>query len=359
VKWRKIGKKSKPLEILPFLAKFRHFKLFFDFLFIILQISINTLTFNPLKKNTNVMKIVFMGTPEFAVESLHVLAENGCKIAGVVTMPDKAAGRGHKIQYSAVKQYALEKNLPLLQPENLKDPVFLDHLRGWKADVQTVVAFRMLPEAVWAMPPHGTFNLHASLLPQYRGAAPINRAIMNGETETGITTFFLTGGMDTGNIILQEKVSIPARYNAGDLHDELMRKGAKLVLQTFKLIETGEVKTSPQAKIENPKTAPKIFKEDCKLDFSQKCGRLHNFVRGLSPYPAAYFDYEQNGSKCIMKVFETETEIAAHSHDTGTIIYGRKNMKIAVSDGFLHLKSVQYPGKRRMPIEEFLCGMRI
>ena len=305
------------------------------------------------------MRIVFMGTPEFAVESLRMLVENGCDVVGVVTMPDKPAGRGHKIQYSAVKQYALEQNLPILQPEKLKDTDFLEQLRSWQADVQVVVAFRMLPEVVWAMPPRGTFNLHASLLPQYRGAAPINWAIINGEIETGATTFFLTHEIDTGNIILQKKVNIPDYYNAGNLHDELMHTGAKLVLQTIKLIENGDVKTCEQAEVENLKLAPKIFKENCKLDFSQSCEYLHNFVRGMSPYPAAYFDFEHNDSVAVMKVFETEKEITSHNNHLGEIIIDKKSMKVAVKDGFLCLKSVQLAGKKRMNIDEFLRGIKI
>ena len=304
------------------------------------------------------MRIVFMGTPEFAVESLRALVENGCNVVGVVTMPDKPAGRGHKIQYSAVKQYALEQNLPILQPEKLKDTDFLEQLRSWQADVQVVVAFRMLPEVVWAMPPRGTFNLHASLLPQYRGAAPINWAIINGEIETGATTFFLTHEIDTGNIILQKKIEIPDYYNAGNLHDELMHTGAKLVLQTIKLIENGDVKTCEQAEVENLKLAPKIFKENCKLDFSLSCEYLHNFVRGMSPYPAAYFDFEHNDSVAVMKVFETEKEITSHNNHLGEIIIDKKSMKIAVKDGFLCLKSVQLAGKKRMNIDEFLRGMK-
>jgi methionyl-tRNA formyltransferase len=305
------------------------------------------------------MKIVFMGTPEFAVESLRALIENDYNVVGVVTMPDKPAGRGHKIQYSAVKQYALENKLPLLQPEKLKDEEFLAQLRAWNADVQVVVAFRMLPEAVWAMPSHGTFNLHASLLPQYRGAAPVNRAIINGETESGVTTFFLTHEIDTGNIILQEKVKIPATYNAGDLHDELMHTGAKLVLRTIQMIENNTVITQPQPETNDPKPAPKIFKEDCKLDFSLSCAYLHNFVRGLSPYPAAYFDFEYGDVSMVMKVFEAEQEIAAHNEQIGKIILEKNTMKITVSDGFLHLKSIQAAGKKRMSAEEFLRGLRV
>ena len=305
------------------------------------------------------MKIVFMGTPDFAVGILRTLLENGYDVVGVITTPDKPAGRGQQPQYSAVKKFALRNNLPILQPENLKDADFLEQLRAWQADVQLIVAFRMLPEVVWTMPPLGAFNLHASFLPQYRGAAPINWVIINGETETGITTFFLNNEIDTGNIILQEKVQIPDHYNAGILHDELMHKGATLVMKTLKLIEKGNVKTYTQEKIENLKTAPKIFKEECKLDFSLSCKYLHNFVRGLSPYPAAYFDFEHNGMVTTMKVFETEKELTAHNYRAGKVIIDKKTIKIAVSNGFLHLKSIQLAGKKRMNIEEFLRGLRM
>ncbi|MFN3316928.1 MAG: methionyl-tRNA formyltransferase, partial [Raineya sp.] len=232
------------------------------------------------------MRIIFMGTPEFAVPSLQVLVENGYNIVGVVTAPDKPAGRGKQMQVSEVKQYALSQNLPILQPEKLKSPDFLAELQALKADLQVVVAFRMLPEVVWAMPPIGTFNLHASLLPKYRGAAPINWAIINGETETGVTTFFLQHEIDTGNIIFQEKEPISPTDTAGSLYQRLMHKGAKLVLKTVQTIEKGDVQTFPQ--VGEITHAPKIFRETCQIDWNKTSTEIYNFVRGLAPYPAAW-----------------------------------------------------------------------
>ena len=311
------------------------------------------------------MRIVFMGTPDFAVESLKVLVENNYNVVGVVTMPDKPAGRGHKIQYSAVKQYAIDKNLLVLQPEKLKDPQFLDELRALNADVQVVVAFRMLPEVVWNMPPQGTFNLHASLLPQYRGAAPINRAIMNGETETGATTFFLTHEIDTGKIILQEKISIQPEDNAGDIHDKLMVMGAQMVRKTIDMLAEGKTDAIDQSLFISHdtelKTAPKIFKEDCELLSSFGVEQAHNFVRGLSPYPGAWINIVLPGQteKQVLKIFETEKELSAHNYEPGTFVTDlKKTAKIALSDGFLILKQIQVPGKKRMETGEFLRGVR-
>lgn len=312
------------------------------------------------------MRIVFMGTPDFAVESLKILVENNYQVVGVVTMPDKPAGRGHKLQYSAVKQYALEQNLPLLQPEKLKDETFLADLKEWKADVQIVVAFRMLPEAVWNMPRLGTFNLHASLLPQYRGAAPINWAIINGEKETGATTFFLTHEIDTGKIIKQQKIAIDEADNAGTVHDRLMTMGAGLVKETVDLLIAGKTDAVDQSQFfsnENElKAAPKIFKDTCQIDFSKSVEEVFNFVRGLSPYPAAWAEVQFPGQadKVTIKVFETEKEWAAHTETIGSISTdGKKWAKIALKDGFVHLKSVQAPGKKRMDIGELLRGMRL
>ena len=311
------------------------------------------------------MRIVFMGTPHFAVESLKILVENGYDVVGVVTMPDKAAGRGHKIQYSPVKQYALEHNLPLLQPEKLKDEAFLSELRALKADVQVVVAFRMLPEVVWDMPPLGTFNLHASLLPQYRGAAPINWAIINGETETGVTTFFLTHEIDTGKIILQEKIVITKDDNAGSVHDKLMLIGADLVKDTIDMLQKGEVNSTEQSEIllseSQLKIAPKLFKETCEINLDMTVEEAHNFVRGLSPYPAAWLEVQFPGQteKVILKTFETEAEIVSHDYPVGAVLTDeRKSAKIALKNGFLILKSVQAPNKKRMEIGELLRGMR-
>lgn len=312
------------------------------------------------------MRIVFMGTPDFAVESLKILVENKYDVVGVITMPDKPAGRGHKIQYSAVKRYAIEHDLPLLQPEKLKEDDFLEKLKSWNADLQIVVAFRMLPELVWDMPRHGTFNLHASLLPQYRGAAPINWAIINGEKETGVTTFFLTHEIDTGKIILQQKTTISETDNAGTIHDRLMILGANLVKKTVDLIISNQLETIDQSNFIQPeftlKTAPKIFKETCEIDFSKGVEETHNFVRGLSPYPTAWSTIKFPGQNepTTIKVFETEKEYEAHNLASGTLVTdGKKYAKIALSDGFLQLKSIQVPDKKRMEIGELLRGMRL
>jgi len=311
------------------------------------------------------MRIIFMGTPEFAVESLRVLVDNNFEVVGIVTMPDKPAGRGHKLQFSPVKQFALDRNLKLLQPEKLKDEAFLDELQSLKADLQIVVAFRMLPEVVWNMPKYGTFNLHASLLPQYRGAAPINWAIINGEKETGATTFFLTHEIDTGKIILQEKLAIEEAENAGSVHDRLMLMGAKLVKQTVELLQAGKTDAIDQSQFITHelvlKSAPKIFKETCKIDFSWNVDKVHNFVRGLSPHPTAWaeINFPNQPETLVTKIYETEKEIIAHDTLIGTVLTdGKKYAKIALKDGFIHLKSVQIAGKKRMDIGELLRGMK-
>ena len=310
------------------------------------------------------MRIVFMGTPDFAVESLKILVENKYDVVGVITMPDKPAGRGHKVQFSPVKQYALEQNLHLLQPEKLKDEAFLQELRSLQADLQIVVAFRMLPEVVWDMPKFGTFNLHASLLPQYRGAAPINWAIINGDKETGATTFFLTHEIDTGKIIQQEKISISETDNAGIVHDRLMEMGARLVKKTVDMLVEGKIDAVDQAQFIHSgvelKAAPKIFKETCQIDLSWGVERVYNFVRGMSPYPTAWLDlqFPNQQEKMILKVFETEKEICNQELAIGTVITdGKKYAKVALSDGFINLKSVQMAGKKRMEIGELLRGM--
>ncbi|HRZ96211.1 MAG TPA: methionyl-tRNA formyltransferase [Paludibacter sp.] len=312
------------------------------------------------------MRIVFMGTPEFAVESLKILVENKYHVVGVITMPDKPAGRGHKLQFSAVKQYALEHELPVLQPEKLKDETFLTQLKELNADVQVVVAFRMLPEVVWNMPPLGTFNLHASLLPQYRGAAPINHAIMNGEKETGATTFFLTHEIDTGKIILQEKIQISDSDNAGTIHDKLMVTGAGMVRKTIDLLAAGKTDGVDQSQfISNEtdlKSAPKIFKENCEIDCSKSVNEVHNFVRGLSPYPAAWISvlFPGQTEKTILKVYETTQEFTVHNEIPGTMqTDGKTFVKIALKDGFIHLNSIQASGKKRMETAELLRGMRL
>ena len=311
------------------------------------------------------MRIVFMGTPDFAVESLKILVENNYNVVGVITMPDKPSGRGHKLQFSAVKQYAIEKNLNILQPEKLKDESFLEALKALHADVQVVVAFRMLPEVVWNMPRLGTFNLHASLLPQYRGAAPINWAIINGEKETGATTFFLTHEIDTGKIILQEKISISETDDAGSVHDKLMLMGAKMVRKTIDLLILGETDAIDQSQFIHPETelkaAPKIFKDTCKIDFNKSVDDSYNFIRGLSPYPTAWAElqFPNQQEPTLLKIYETEKEYIQHNNQPGTLITdGKKFAKIALQDGYLQLKSVQAPAKKRMDIGELLRGMR-
>ncbi|HPM10214.1 MAG TPA: methionyl-tRNA formyltransferase [Paludibacter sp.] len=312
------------------------------------------------------MRIVFMGTPEFAVESLKVLIQHQYQVVGVVTAPDKPAGRGYKLQYSAVKQFALDHQLPLLQPTNLKDETFLQALKALKADLQIVVAFRMLPEVVWNMPPMGTFNLHASLLPQYRGAAPINWAIINGEQETGVTTFFIREGVDTGNIILQERISIHNEDDAGTLHDKLMIKGAQLVKKTVDGLAKGAITTTAQSSIiedaSTLKLAPKLFRDNCKMDFSGSVDEMHNFVRGLSPYPTAWTSLQLPGQPeaMVLKVFKTEKEKCTHQLAIGSVhTDGINFLKIALRDGFIHLVEIQAPGKKRMDIASFLRGLRV
>ena len=298
-----------------------------------------------------------MGTPDFAVEPLRRLVEAGKNIVAVVTMPDKPAGRGHKIQFSPVKEYALSVGLPILQPVNLKDPEFVEELRSYQADLQIVVAFRMLPEIVWNMPPLGTFNLHASLLPQYRGAAPINWAVINGETETGITTFFLQHEIDTGNIIMQEKITIAPDDNAGIVHDRLMMLGADLVLQTVNQIESGNVASIPQPDGEL-KAAPKIFKDTCLINFNTTAESVRNLVRGLAPYPAAWIELiDAEGNSTNMKIYEVSKELCPPSHPAGTLICdGKKILKVAVLDGYIHLDQVQLAGKKRMPAADLMRG---
>lgn len=308
------------------------------------------------------LRIVYMGTPDFAVESLKALVEGGYNVVGVITMPDKPAGRGHKIQYSPVKQYALEVGLPLLQPEKLKDESFLTELKALNADLQIVVAFRMLPEVVWNMPRLGTFNLHASLLPQYRGAAPINWAVINGDTETGITTFFLTHEIDTGRIIKQEKVAIEESDNAGIVHDKLMELGARLVVETVDAILDGSVESVEQSNFYSDesvlKTAPKIFKETCLLDWGLSPKQVYDFVRGLSPYPAAWTELLYPDGKIVStKVFEVAYRNEHHELALGAIVTDSKNyVDVAVNGGFVSLIEIQQAGKKRMGVKDFLRG---
>lgn len=309
------------------------------------------------------LKIVYMGTPDFAVEPLRCLVEGGYNVVGVITMPDKPAGRGHKIQYSPVKQYALEHNLPLLQPEKLKDEAFIEALRAWKADLQIVVAFRMLPEVVWAMPPLGTFNLHASLLPQYRGAAPINWAVINGDTETGITTFFLKHEIDTGEVIQQVRIPIADTDDVGIVHDKLMVLGGKLVVETVDAILAGTVHSVPQETLitEELRPAPKIFKDTCRIRWDQPLKRVYDFVRGLSPYPAAWTELRKpDGSVETLKIFQTAKIEQAHQLPTGTIrTDGKTYLRVAVLGGFIDVLSLQLPGKKRLPVAELLRGYHI
>lgn len=302
------------------------------------------------------MKIVFMGTPDFAVASLKALSESGFDIVGVITAPDKPSGRGQKINESAVKKYAVEQGLKLLQPVKLKDPIFLEELQILAADLQVIVAFRMLPEVVWNMPPKGTINLHASLLPQYRGAAPINWAIINGEKESGVTTFFLKQEIDTGDILFSQPVSIKNNDNAGDLHDKLMETGAQLLIKTVRAIETNQYKEQPQESAEDLKTAPKIFKEDCVINWDQPVEKVYDFIRGLSPYPTA-FTHLHNKS---LKIFSAEMEKGSDKTSAGTFVTDNKGyLKFACKNGFILLHDIQLEGKKRMNVEEFLRGMKL
>jgi methionyl-tRNA formyltransferase len=305
----------------------------------------------------NKLRIVFMGTPDFAVGILDAILQSQHEVVGVITAPDKPAGRGQKLSISAVKQYALDKNLPILQPTNLKDEQFLEELKALNANLQVVVAFRMLPKQVWQMPELGTFNLHASLLPDYRGAAPINWAIINGETTTGVTTFFIDEKIDTGAIILSDSTEIASDENAGSLHDRLMNLGKKTVLESLSLIEKGEVKTSIQPESKELKTAYKLNKDNCKIDWTKSAHEIHNLIRGLSPYPAAWTFFEDQNQSWNVKIYEAFPEITPHQIAIGTIISTKKELKIAVKNGYIHVKSLQFPGKKRMTTAEFLNGM--
>ena len=299
------------------------------------------------------LKIVFMGTPEFAVPSLDILVTNGYEIAGVITATDKLGGRGKKqLLESAVKKYARKHHIPVLQPKNLKDQAFQDELRSLGADLQVVVAFRMLPEAVWDMPPKGTFNLHGSLLPKYRGAAPINWAVINGEKETGVTTFFIQHKIDTGDILLQKSMPIGENETAGDVHDRMMHLGAEAVLETVKMIESGEYELQVQDDSQATK-APKIFHETCEINFNQPADQVHNFIRGLSPYPAAWTTLrEQN-----LKIFQTTKEITLHDLPPGRFFSDHKKwLKISTPDGFVQVHELQLEGRKRMGVVDFLNG---
>lgn len=305
------------------------------------------------------LRIIYMGTPDFAVESLRALVEGGYNVVAVVTMPDKPIGRhGSVLQPSPVKQYAVEHGLPVLQPEKLKDPAFVEELRSLKADLQIVVAFRMLPEIVWSMPPLGTFNAHASLLPKYRGAAPINWAVINGETETGITTFFLKHEIDTGDIIQQVRIPIEETDNVEVVHDKLMVLSGQLVTETVDNIIAGTVTSIPQDQFKDvPLTpAPKIFRDTCRIDWNQPTKRIYDFIRGLSPYPAAWTTLEGKS----VKIYEAEKEVSTVLNKPGTIVSdGKNSLKVATTDGWLHLNILQLEGKKKMPVTDLLRGLKI
>ena len=310
------------------------------------------------------LRIVYMGTPEFAVEPLRRLVEGGYNVVGVITMPDKAAGRGHKVQFSRVKQYTLDNNLPLLQPEKLKNEEFLEALRRWEADLQIVVAFRMLPEIVWNMPRFGTFNLHASLLPQYRGAAPINWAIIHGEVKTGVTTFFLTHEIDTGKIIQQVSVPIADTDDAGIVHDKLMSLGGHLVIETVDKILDGTVKPVSQEEInvtDELHPAPKIVKETCRINWNQPAKNIYNFIRGLSPNLGAWSELHLSpAEQLIVKVFESREIIKPHGLAPGTVVTDNKTyLNVAATDGFIDIKFLQFPNKKRLKVDELLRGYKI
>lgn len=302
------------------------------------------------------LRIIFMGTPDFAVGILEAMFQNKYNIVAVVTAADKPAGRGQKIKYSAVKQYALDNNLPLLQPTNLKDPEFLKELDAFQANLQVVVAFRMLPEVVWNKPEYGTFNLHASLLPDYRGAAPINWAIINGETQTGVTTFFIDQKIDTGAIILKNQTPIAPDESAGELHDRLMHLGAKTVLQTLELIKQDKVELTQQP-AKDTKTAYKLNKDNCKIDFTKSGLQIYNHIRGLSPYPSAWCEFQDQEQSWNVKIYQSIFHAQAHDFEIGTIICTKKELKIAVNDGFLEVLRLQLPGKKPMITKELLNGI--
>ncbi len=308
--------------------------------------------------NKKDFRIIFMGTPEFALESLKKIIDENFQVVCVVTAPDKPAGRGKKIRESPVKKFAVQQNIPVLQPPNLKDIEFINDLNSFNAHLNVVVAFRMLPEAVWAMPPEGTINLHASLLPDYRGAAPINRVIMNGEKITGLSTFFIEKDIDTGKLILQEKVQVPSHMNAGELHDTLMVEGATLLIKTIELVISGNVSPKPQPLVKEPKTAPKIHSEDCKIPWNKDAITIYNFIRGLSPYPGAWTEIAIQGSEIIkVKIFEANVLSGSSENKVGSFLSDNKTyLKVAVDEGFLFINELQVPGKRRMGIKDFLLG---
>ncbi len=305
------------------------------------------------------LRIVFMGTPEFAVSILKSILEEGYKVIGVITAPDKPAGRGRKLQESAVKIYAGSKSLNIMQPTNLRSPEFIKELRELQPNVQVVVAFRMLPKTVWELPEYGTFNLHASLLPQYRGAAPINWAIINGEKITGVSTFFIDEKIDTGEIILKKEVNIGPEETVGELHDKLMNEGASLVVKTLKLIEQGIVETQKQEIDELLKEAPKLNKENTRINWSAPVEHIYNLIRGLNPYPAAWSELI-NGSNIIpVQIFGVILEWGHHNYKEGTILLENKNIKVAAQGGFINIIEIKLPGKRKMKVSDLLNGYKL
>lgn len=297
-----------------------------------------------------------MGTPDFAVATLKTLVENNYNIVGVITAPDKPAGRGRQLHESAVKKYARSQELTILQPTNLKNEAFLDILKALEANLQIVVAFRMLPKVVWQMPKYGTFNLHASLLPNYRGAAPINWAIINGEEKTGVSTFFIDEKIDTGAMILQQTINIEPDENAGALHDKLMAIGSELVLKTVNIIANGAVETIPQKETKNIKTAYKLNKDNCKINWHDSINHIYNHIRGLSPYPAAWCTLINNEDTLDIKLYNVEIEVLEHDLKIGSIISTKKELKVAVTNGYIIIKEIKLPGKRAMDVKSLLNG---
>lgn len=304
------------------------------------------------------LKIIFMGTPDFAVASLKALVENNYTIAGVITAPDKPAGRGRKLNESAVKKYAKEKGLTILQPTNLKSDDFISELKALKANLQVVVAFRMLPKVVWQMPEYGTFNLHASLLPNYRGAAPINWAIINGETKTGVSTFFIDEKIDTGEMIFQTEIDIEPDENAGSLHDKLMDIGSALVLKTVEAIKNEKVTSTPQIENSDIKTAYKLNKDNCKINWNNSITKIHNKIRGLSPYPAAWCELINGDEILDIKIYEVEKEIEDHDNDIGLIVCTKKTLKVSVNEGYIKIIKLKLPGKKLMDTKSLLNGYK-
>ena len=312
-----------------------------------------------MKEKNRDLRIVFMGTPDFAVAGLEKLVSSGYDVVGVITAPDRPAGRGRKLKASAVKEYAISKGLTVLQPTNLKNEAFLEELKALKANLQVVVAFRMLPKVVWQMPEYGTFNLHASLLPQYRGAAPINWAIINGENKTGVTTFFIDEKIDTGEIILQEETNISNSESAGQLHDTLMLLGAALILKTVEKIAKNDIQLKKQTEFDDLKSAYKIHRETCEIDWSKPIQAIFNHIRGLSPYPTAWTTLINDDEELQLKIYKTEIENEHHNLNVGTLIATKKTIKIAVKDGYLNLLEIQLPGKRKMKTHEVLNGLQL